>query len=1164
MSREKYSRSELEKKPYFELKRMCEEFGLIGYYSGDRYTSATLIQMLLDYSGSTDEAAETVEADQVIKDKYTRQELEKKSYKEIAFICDKLGIIDKANSWRFDFASMIQKILDFQDAKDKLSEKPVQASASVSKGNDNKSKFYTKEDLESKSYEFLKKLCIELKIIPANRSAYTLFFNENEANKKKIIDLIIEYATAMEANGELNIDEIVKDNPPQKESTITPSQANTAEKGKENKPQTSEPKPNKPSAPEVENKKPAKTLNNANSKKETAQIENKPTQAPVIPESEKPKNSKPAEPSPVKTAQIETEKAPAAKPEETVISGSEFFNDKFDDSNLYVESNDSERYDRVNKFFKAIPSLNLTDEIKVAAKINLYDGLDVVPRDKYAIETALTISDKLVLLLNGESSLCGILRLHKDLENTDSNINRYFLKAFKADLTINDLEHKGFSLIFFNDKYDSFLSKIFNKSFEGKIPSDLAVYKAVVDVNIKKLEETQAVLCIDFGMSNTTAGCYLDENYVSEISNNDILNKNIIKNDVNLVKFLDFANDEMNVPEIMPTIVYVKSCKNNTIKYLFGYEAKDEIKRMNFCPDASVFYGIKRWVTCLDEDEVINDEKGNIAHVMHRALLREYLLSVIKYAQQQFKCKFKNLHISSPVKLKSQFLEAFTELLPEYNVERQYALDEGVSVLYNIIADKLKSGNDIDNNESKALIIDCGGGTTDLVSCLFKVTEGPFAYDVDITTSFENGDTNFGGNNITYRIMQFMKVIFANYYANSNEKIDIDDLIPIPTNEIFRNVDEAKGTESVYADFEASYNKAEAIIPTKFMEYENRTKSEYTKVKNNFYFLWELSEEMKKQFFKKTTILRNKFDNYHDLNKDDDLNITRLEKWNLNIYKEGKLTQVSDFPKIVFNIKEINKLIMADIYNIIRKFLENLYDRKELTSYDIIKLTGQSCKIGIFKEALKEFVPGRSIKYEIGSSILKRDYQDKNYSYQDTMELKLSCLKGVIRYFQSKKQGDIEVNLANEIPAIPYCLTVFDYKGNEVILIDRQTKANKAKGSIPKPLSTTEVDFYLKNNSGKEAQVIKVYKFINNPTEFEETTIEGISSETNGMILEDDIAKIANKSISFFAYADDNSWGFYVIPICKKGEDQRIYLGKKQHFAFEEDLSTVYFFDGNK
>lgn len=62
---------------------------------------------------------------------------------------------------------------------------------------------------------------------------------------------------------------------------------------------------------------------------------------------------------------------------------------------------------------------------------------------------------------------------------------------------------------------------------------------------------------------------------------------------------------------------------------------------------------------------------------------------------------------------------------------------------------------------------------------------------------------NFGGNNLTYRIMQFMKVVFAEYYATGGRysDTDIDMLIGIPGGDLYRHVDEF-GIDAVYEKLE--------------------------------------------------------------------------------------------------------------------------------------------------------------------------------------------------------------------------------------------------------------------------------------------------------------------------------------------------------------------------
>ena len=102
------------------------------------------------------------------------------------------------------------------------------------------------------------------------------------------------------------------------------------------------------------------------------------------------------------------------------------------------------------------------------------------------------------------------------------------------------------------------------------------------------------------------------------------------------------------------------------------------------------------------------------------------MLYIIRMAEHQFKCHFKHIHISSPVKMKAQFIGMFNHILPEYKIESEYALDEGMAVLYNTIANQIENDSFMDGEEYKALVIDCGGGTTDLSSCKFRIVDGQY------------------------------------------------------------------------------------------------------------------------------------------------------------------------------------------------------------------------------------------------------------------------------------------------------------------------------------------------------------------------------------------------------------------------------------------------------
>lgn len=785
------------------------------------------------------------------------------------------------------------------------------------------------------------------------------------------------------------------------------------------------------------------------------------------------------------------------------------------------------------------------NKIKIPAKISLYRDTGVSKADEYKTIISDDIDETVALLVNGNNYLCGIFYLEQD----ENDRNKYFILAKGENLLFEELKNKNYSILFFRKGDSRYIYRTYTGAAENTEPFKLVSYKVELgDLAINELQETNMVLCIDFGTSNTTAGCYPDSHYIGKIPNNEILNKSIVLNEVNFVRFLEKSDKGNKWAKMVPTTVYVNNCADSdNVKYLFGYEAKEKVRENNYCTKATLFHGIKRWISSPEQTEDIQDEKGNFAVVQRKEIIREYMNYVIKTAEAQFKCRFRDIHVSGPVKMKNQFIGMFKEIITDYNILEKDVLDEGIAVLYNTIANRIDSGRFRDGEEYKALVIDCGGGTTDLASCFFSIEEGDISYKVNIRTTYENGDTNFGGNNITFRIMQFMKILFAGYYTKSEIIDDIDSLITAQSEDIFRTVDD-EGVDYIYKVLEKKYKEAEMIIPTKYKEYENKPRDEYEMVKNNFFFMWELADEMKKQFFRKTNILRSRFDSKLIDDKDSDMQVTRIDRWNLSVFDNGKLRGIDKFPEVTFNIKEINKLIKGDIYNIVRKFLEKFYETRELSDYSIIKLTGQSCKIDTFKEALKEFVPGKSIEFK----------QSKNID-DDSAELKLSCLRGVVRYISSKKQGNIEVEIINETPTIPYSISAKEYNGKERIIVESYNKIEYAIGNITKPKSVSEFELFLKDGEGK---VIKVYNYRNEPYNYKEMDVDEILEELDWKITQDDTDTIKDNTTKFFIFVDDESWGFFVVPVSR--EDEVLYIGEKNYFPFEEELSNLTFFDGLK
>ena len=787
------------------------------------------------------------------------------------------------------------------------------------------------------------------------------------------------------------------------------------------------------------------------------------------------------------------------------------------------------------------------NKIKIPHKIILYRNLNITKEDNYKIIIPDYIHNGNVFLINSNNYLCGIFQLEKDLKTRDE----YYLISDELFFRIENLKNNKFSFIFFKSIDSKFIYNFYNIKNGQKMelyPSRLDYYKVEIEnFEIRNLEETDTTLCIDFGTTNTALGAYIDQHYIQTLPTNDILNKNIKLNSINYVNFFD---GEYNYKEIFPTLAYVENCSNtNKIKYLFGYDVIRKLESNDYVVNGSLFYGLKKWAHDHDIEERIIDEYGNIRHIKRREIIRSYLKYIVKRAEYVFKCKFKKVHVSSPVKFKNQFLDMFQKIFTvdgiiEYEVIKENSMDEAIAVLYNTIERQIQRNKYEYNKVYKALIIDCGGGTTDLATCKYKIDHDSIKYNLDISTSFENGDENFGGNNITYRIMQFLKVILASIYSDS-KIISVDELLSIDTDLLYKTIDQYDNVNKIFSKLEEEYDKAENIIPTKFSNYENKMSEEYKNIKNNFYILWEASEMLKKEFFNRSGRLRTKFNISKNLIEKNDFHITKLKAWKIFILKNNSFIKISEFPNITFTIKEIEKIVKPDIYNMLKKFLDTYYKQGKLLDYSLIKLSGESTKITMFQEVLKEFVPGKMIEF-------------KDMNVENNHELKLNCLEGVIKYLNYKRFGHMNVNIFNEVPLVPYSIWGEQYNGRKEELLETSSIAERKFGYIDKFSTVVNLKLFLYNS---EETLKKELMYENNHTFYEELDAENVIPRFEYIISQHDTDTITNELTRFFIYTDENSWGFYVCPV--KRENDQLYLGNEKYYPFEEELSNVSFFDGN-
>jgi len=591
-------------------------------------------------------------------------------------------------------------------------------------------------------------------------------------------------------------------------------------------------------------------------------------------------------------------------------------------------------------------------------------------------------------------------------------------------------------------------------------------YAVKRDLEFQELEETRRTLCIDFGTSNTTAGSY------------GILKEH--SNEPEIVKFLDV--DSMMTRQMIPTLVYVDSCEEGRpVRYAFGYEARKRIMADHFESRATVFHEIKSWMNDLEHKEPISDAQGNNAEVRREDVIKAYLSHIISLSEQYFCKRFKALHFSAPVKLKDSFLSKMRQMFPGYSILRnESCLDEGVAIVYNHIAKRIKDMGE--GNTETVFVIDCGGGTTDLARCEYSYAAaaiGDGKKILSVKTGFENGDSAFGGNNITYRILQLLKIKIDAYLRQqpnpdmleilSDNEIDIMTKLDEPPKG--KNIYDVK--KELYQKFTEAYEAAEERIPTRYGDKEMyKLPDDRWKMQRNYNYLWQMAESIKIEFYKSSSTVSVDFAKEEDRNicigGQEDYYLYTREDWDAAMEKK-----MAPLGNIRITIKEISRIICPDIYTLL-SILLGKYDNAILQDVNYYKLSGQSCNITLFHDLMKEFVPGRYIRRN------SQSMSDEDRSEQ----MKLACIEGSIRYLMAKEFSQIQPKLDMASPEMLYEVVEDLGDGNEKTALghgtgkegEEETRVEKAC-VLPHFISARNARFIVKDLYGQQKKDF-LYEFV--------------------------------------------------------------------------------------
>lgn len=744
--------------------------------------------------------------------------------------------------------------------------------------------------------------------------------------------------------------------------------------------------------------------------------------------------------------------------------------------------------DRLQEYLRD-HEVQITDriDVRIPSTMILYKETQMNEMDHYQVQADVDLQEANLLLIDET------YRVYTCFYIQMIDGKAYLFKG--KDVEVRPLEkHQYFILYPVKERDSEFLYDCY---FGNRVlvPGTIEVVRIpLLDIQEREIVKADLPLIIDLGSSNTTMGICLPDG--------------------------SMKTAKVKGTEIIPSLIGVSKQSKEEPTFLFGYDARDLGEQNYRDEDVAVFYDIKRWISDPDRSESVSLPDGYKYQFARREMLRSYLKYLFDLAQQQFKCSFSSIQLLAPNRQKEKFQSFFKELLPEYNVSCE--LDEGMAVLFHSIDSMITQKRYEENRWYRALIIDCGGGTTDLTSGQFCINNNRVSYIINLETRYENGDTNFGGNNLTYRILQLLKIRLVQTLGFMDR-------------DMLRH-----GEETTLKRLEELYAQAEKWIPTRFAEYKEKSREQYFFVKNNYYYLFELAEKVKKAFFQPVFCYEIKL----ATRTENSSGQIYLDKWRLSVSRDGRFEHMADPVEFSLYLNEIEEILRPDIYGLMERFLDQKFEQGQLQDYEMIKLTGQSCKSRLFTEALKQYVPGKLIQ--------------TTRQEQDGTELKMCCLRGALSYFLNCKLGYMNVSREYQVGSLPYEICAYTHENQEKILIQSLDPEDHI-GCISRFRIGNQLDLYLNDEQGKR---LKTYYYEYNTAAFTKTTQEEINREYGGTVIQEETDIIVEGEMKFFVWVSRRRWGFVVLPILRDGEI--LYRGEETFFDFEDDTWELNFFDGRK
>lgn len=491
--------------------------------------------------------------------------------------------------------------------------------------------------------------------------------------------------------------------------------------------------------------------------------------------------------------------------------------------------------------------------------------------------------------------------------------------------------------------------------------------------------------------------------------------------------------------------IYIRKIEDNHIYIEFFDEANITLKQKNYIFNGTYFDNMSDFFSKQDAEIKIYDDYLRFKKISKKSLIITVLNEILSEIISFSKCDYIGMYIIG---------------VEDIDIKNFISINLAFAVNYGLIRKKISQG--ISCEKSDNYLIFCSQYDNLNISINnYNFNEKDINYDISIHTFIQSQSFNINYNKILKMILNLLKIKIA--------KIEYEH---IPFNELMEKINSNEYFElALY--FKKKYIEAEKIYSTDYKKYENERNDLYLKVKKNYYSLLFDSEKI--------------FDLYC---KDINFNDIYLDDYKINI-----------------NRNEIEFILSLEIYNFLNNFFKKYTVLELLSNYKAVKLIGQIVKSNLFYSILKEFIPGKMIRFS--------ENNEKNYkNILDTIDLYIEDMETAkvhCNYLLKKEKKDIEV-LVNTFKE--EYVVVINTKSKTFGYIDKLEKVTKLN-VIFKLLETNQKRYesiFLQNN---------FYEKDENNTKIEQIYLDDID---NGIVR------------VFFLYTDK------LVYKCAKRQQDQVYV----------------------